>query len=295
MATFNFSSLQQKQDQLIYTIDEIVEMLRKLPLNGYQTVEYYDKKGNLVRKQIPNIGQLIDQFRQGVNAQMSKTVYLDRVNGSDTSGDGSPNAPFKSIPKAENSVPPSGIVNIKLLSDYTIEDAIRIDNNRIVVITGAEVNPDGSPIITLRNNPNNIRSKIVITDAILILDNIRLECNNNGDKPHWSTLLKVGNYRKATISIGHWVDLSQYRHPVRNSSKSPDVEYRNVHMSTYHKACKSNSTYFSKLSDIYWDGIWNWIEQTLPTYKTVEELLLIDLKAIEEEIFNQSIQTSQLP
>ena len=214
MATFNFSSLQQKQDQLIYTIDEIVEMLRKLPSSGYQTVEYYDKKGNLVRKQIPNIGQLIDQFRQGVNAQMSKTVYVDRVNGSDTSGDGSPNAPFKSIPKAENSVPPGGIVNIKLLSDYTIEDAIRIDNNRIVVITGAEVNPDGSPIITLRNNPNNIRSKIVITDAILILDNIRLECNNNGDKPHWSTLLKVGNHGKATISIGRWVDLSQYRHPV---------------------------------------------------------------------------------
>lgn len=45
----------------------------------------------------------------------------------------------------------------------------------------------------------------------------------------------------------------------------------------------------------YDDGIWNWIDNTLPNYQTLDELLNLDLKAIEEEIFNQSIQASPLP
>ena len=135
--TLNLSALQQKQDQLIYTIDEIVEWMRKIAgQTGYAQLKYYDRNGNLVTKNVPTIGQLISQFQQGVNAQMQKTVYVDQVNGSDTSGDGSPSAPFKSIKKAVDSVPIGGDVSIALLSDYVMygasEQAIVI-NKRIGV------------------------------------------------------------------------------------------------------------------------------------------------------------------
>jgi len=45
----------------------------------------------------------------------------------------------------------------------------------------------------------------------------------------------------------------------------------------------------------YDDGIWNWIDNTLPNYQTLDELLNLDLKAIEEDIFNQSVQKASLP
>jgi len=45
----------------------------------------------------------------------------------------------------------------------------------------------------------------------------------------------------------------------------------------------------------YDDGIWNWIDNTLPNYQTLDEIMQIDIKAAEEEIFNQSLQASPLP
>jgi len=45
----------------------------------------------------------------------------------------------------------------------------------------------------------------------------------------------------------------------------------------------------------YDDGIWNWIDNTLASLETLEELVQIDIRAVEEEIFNQSVQKSPLP
>ncbi len=45
----------------------------------------------------------------------------------------------------------------------------------------------------------------------------------------------------------------------------------------------------------YDDGIWNWIDNTLPSLKTLDEIMQFDIKSVEEEIFNQSLQASPLP
>ena len=225
----NLSSLQQKQDQLIYTIDEIVEWMRKIAgQTGYAQLQYYDRNGNLVTKNVPTIGQLIQQFQHSVNAQMAKTVYVDQVNGSDTTGDGSQNAPFKSLLRAYNSVPNGGFVNIVLLGDYNVgnQQGLLI-SNKYVRIAGASLNSDGSPRITLRNDPNS-RGLISVGDnGYLWLDDLILECNDGGDPvPHWSTLLKVGVGKHSTIVIGHFVDLSQQARPVKINLNFPmlDVE-----------------------------------------------------------------------
>jgi len=53
--------------------------------------------------------------------------------------------------------------------------------------------------------------------------------------------------------------------------------------------------YTNTNSNGYDDLIWNWIETQLPQYQTVDELLSIDLRQVEEEIFNQSVQNNPLP
>ena len=45
----------------------------------------------------------------------------------------------------------------------------------------------------------------------------------------------------------------------------------------------------------YDDLIWNWITNTLPTYKTLKKLLSLDMKAVEEQIYQQAITNNPLP
>jgi len=231
--TFNLSAVEQKQTQLIVTIDEIVEMLRKLPGGGYQTLQYYDRNGNLVQKQIPNIGQLIEQFRQGVNAQMSKTVYVHQQEGSDTSGDGSQNAPFKSIQKAVNSVPPGGVVTVVLISDYVVDNWITI-TDRVCTIRGSSLNPDGSPRISLSLDSSKANARIHVMRGHLLISDLILNADKNSSSaPHWATLLKTtrGN---STIVIGRWVDISQRKRSVVINLNFPLVNveegFANIHL-----------------------------------------------------------------
>jgi len=45
----------------------------------------------------------------------------------------------------------------------------------------------------------------------------------------------------------------------------------------------------------YDDGIWNYITVNLSKITTIKKLLALDLKAVEEQIYQQSIKTSPLP
>ena len=45
---------------------------------------------------------------------------------------------------------------------------------------------------------------------------------------------------------------------------------------------------------IYDDLVWNWVNN-LQNIQDIDELLAIDVKAVEEDLYNQSIQTNPLP
>ena len=45
----------------------------------------------------------------------------------------------------------------------------------------------------------------------------------------------------------------------------------------------------------YDDAIWQYIDNDLQAITTLDELLALDLKAVEQQIFDQSIQTAPLP
>ena len=45
----------------------------------------------------------------------------------------------------------------------------------------------------------------------------------------------------------------------------------------------------------YDDLIWDWITNTLPTYKTLKKLLSLDMKQVEQQIFDQAVANNPLP
>lgn len=46
---------------------------------------------------------------------------------------------------------------------------------------------------------------------------------------------------------------------------------------------------------VYDDTIWNWIDAELPNYTTLDSLLSLDMKAVEEQLFQQATQEAPLP
>ena len=66
------------------------------------------------------------------NPPMSRTYYVDAVNGDDVN-DGSSNSPFRTLKKAIDSVPDGGIADIWLLSDYDLREDIKIINKNITL------------------------------------------------------------------------------------------------------------------------------------------------------------------
>ena len=45
----------------------------------------------------------------------------------------------------------------------------------------------------------------------------------------------------------------------------------------------------------YDNGIWNWIDIDLQAFTTIDELLQLDMKQVEENIFNQAVAIAPLP
>ena len=45
----------------------------------------------------------------------------------------------------------------------------------------------------------------------------------------------------------------------------------------------------------YDNGIWDWIDNTLSAITTLDELLALDMKAVEKQIFDESIVNNELP
>lgn len=115
----NFAEIQQKLDRVLSNAGEIVRNLWKLhfdPNPQDVLTEIYDENGNLRQVSIPNLAKWRDTVWRDAQSAMSKTFYVDAVNGSDTTGDGSATNPFKTIKKAIDSVPVGGYATINLKS-----------------------------------------------------------------------------------------------------------------------------------------------------------------------------------
>jgi len=150
--------------------------------------EVYDENGNLIKAKIPNLTKWRDIVWRDAQSAMSKTVYVHQQEGSDTTGDGSQNAPFKSFPKAIFSVPSGGEVKVVLLSDYELanDSGVTFIVNRCV-----RINTNGHVL-----RKTNTRNRFILLKGISYLhfeSGANIEISTSG--------LSVNNYEKALVHI----------------------------------------------------------------------------------------------
>lgn len=138
----NLNELQQKLDRLIYNLEQMQQKAWKLfysPTPENVEIKQYDESGVLRTYNIPNRARFQEMVWNDAVSAMSKTFYVNTSTGSDTTGDGSQNNPFRSIRKAINSIPAGGLVSIFLTGEDTLTNDINIINKQVIINGGSIV------------------------------------------------------------------------------------------------------------------------------------------------------------
>jgi len=114
---------------------ELLKKIRDIYYGAPQdvTLQWEDPDtGNIENLSIPSYSKLRDRFMSGVNSAMYKIIYVNQQDGSDSHGDGTQNAPFKTLQKAIDSIPSGGYAIIYFTGNYTmVEDHVTINNKYI--------------------------------------------------------------------------------------------------------------------------------------------------------------------
>jgi len=136
-----------------------------------------------------------------VPSMMSKTFYVDAVNGDDLN-DGSSTAPFKTIKKAVDSVPVGGYGTINLLSGITITTSFSFENKVIRLKTGTAItsNADFKWLISDGGSIVPAFNSMLITYQ-LNLKTISTPLFKISDVPSFSTLVVGGGYPNYGLNI----------------------------------------------------------------------------------------------
>jgi len=154
---------------------------------------------------------------------------VHQLEGSDETGDGSVNAPFKSIQKAVNSVPPGGIALIELLDDYVCSKDTpnrEIIADRRVELYGA-LDSSNQPQFKLYNSSEvGGKSGILVgSNAVVRVRDLVVESNDNGNTVvHWKMLFKVAIAQAGSSLIIGRYDSSNTTKIVLNDVELVDFE-----------------------------------------------------------------------
>jgi len=121
----------------------LLKKLRDIYYGGPQdvTLQWQDPDSGAIQNlTVPSFAKMRDRFISDVNSVMYKTIYVDAENGSDNTGDGSSSAPFKSLQKAIDSIPPGGQGYITIVGNYTVtESIIKVVNKSITISLSGEL------------------------------------------------------------------------------------------------------------------------------------------------------------
>lgn len=165
----NLNELQQKLDNLIYNLEQMRQRAWKLfysPTPENVEIKQYDESGILRTYNIPNRARFQEMVWNNAISAMSKTFYVNTSTGSDTTGDGSEDNPFRSIQKAINSIPAGGFVNIYLTGEDTLTNDIYIINKHITITGGSIVTSK----YTLEDNKTGIYCFVLLSSYLQFND-----------------------------------------------------------------------------------------------------------------------------
>ncbi len=184
--TIDIQGLNEKTLQVLHNSDEFVRRWIEFisAPAGTVNLEYYDENGNVQTVAFSNRNKLVQDFIANVSSAMSKTFYVDAVNGDDNN-DGSYAAPFATSQKAVDSVPSGGVAEVFFLSDYVLDSAvekINSENKKIYLHGQTTAN------LTIKQNTNE---NVIRGSGIFIIssfNNVTFEFNATTSAPvFWST------------------------------------------------------------------------------------------------------------
>lgn len=135
----NLSELQQKLDQLIYSLSQMRQKAWKLfysPTPENVEIQQYDEQGNLVTYSIPNRAKFQEWVWSDARNALQKTIYVDTINGSDSIGTGSQSSPFRTLKKAITSMPSGSIIIVYLSGEDVLTSDVWIENKQVIIFGG---------------------------------------------------------------------------------------------------------------------------------------------------------------
>jgi hypothetical protein len=145
----NLNELQQKIDRLLFNLEQMRQKAFRMFYSGTPEnveIQQYDENGVLRTYNIPNRAKFQEWVWNDARTAMSKTLYVDTIRGSDTTGDGSVSNPFRTLKKAIVSMPSGSFINIFLSGEDTLTSDISVINKQVII--------NGGAIVTSKYNPN---------------------------------------------------------------------------------------------------------------------------------------------
>ncbi len=136
----NWSEIYNTARRALFNAGEIVRKSWTLhfdPTPKDIQVSFYDENGNLKTVLMPNVAKWKNRIWSDAQSALEKwNICVHEQEGSDETGDGTLDRPFKTFKKATLSVPNGGLILIKLLSDITLRasEVFSIQNKSIITV-----------------------------------------------------------------------------------------------------------------------------------------------------------------
>ena len=257
----NLAEIQQKVDRLLYNMAEQNRRAYSLFFDpNPQEVELpqLDENGNLITVKIPNRALIKKQLWDdigGAIGQWRKTLYVDPEAGDDNNL-GTENAPFKTIGKANSSIPLGGVADI-YLSNSAIHEVSGIGvDNKIILFRCWDKKGDGSPVTVRKSNWVGF---ILNKSHLYFVDKFKLENPYDPNNPvHWNSMFKfICSRGLSSVSLGHWTIDGSDVIQIRADAPLFDVEWTKAVITLYNcdiDELGEDSTLSRPLSLVHYTG-----------------------------------------
>ena len=210
----DLNSINQNVLRLINNSSEIISFLKEFAVDGAKDVRitYQNPDGTESTKTFPNIAKQVAQISSAVPNAMSKTFYVDAVNGSD-SNDGSSAHPFKTIKKAVDSVPIGGHGSIQLVQNqtYFIDSDIYLYNKDIFIYAENSVIENTASVYTIDGTDYTatygfvpIMSKLMFVYGTIRTADLLTDASGNVLSAYvWQGIIKRNYMIRAFVQTSH--------------------------------------------------------------------------------------------
>jgi hypothetical protein len=203
-------------NQLVWNASEYIQKWGDFMLAPAGTVEvqYYDKDGTLKTALIPNRQKLVNDFIANArNVMLKWNIAIHETEGSDETGDGTLDRPYRTLRHVASIVPEGGVLGVRCLSNITLKSSESFSlGNKVVVLTCDEnagavttkfiIDKAGIPPLLLNfKSLLRIRTNIDVQNVVDTSRRVGIDCISHICQVQIDSLTELGE--PTNISIGN--------------------------------------------------------------------------------------------